>query len=91
MKRSEKINYLKENLFPLLSYIDPNTDVDESYQWSSGDRRYHISKCQIGGMTEVYARICENKKFYHTWMYQLPYQKGSVDFVDFEGWTCQVV
>lgn len=97
--RTEKIQFIKKELYPLKSYVNENTPEREQYEWVEGDINYYVRKDYFGDdkLLEVYIRILDIsnikriKTLGETYIYKLPYNKGSVDFVDIEDWTCQVL
>lgn len=103
MTKIQKINFIKNKLFPLISYVDTNSTSEELYEWADGNLCYHVNKSFISDtserspIVEIYARISEiknngrTKTLGYTWIYELPYGKGGVDFIDIDGWTCQIV
>lgn len=99
MRRSDKINFIRDRIYPLLTYIDPNSSEPEKYIWEDGDETIKIVKDFIpsdrypsSGLMEIYACIYGRRsKGLGTFIYQLPYDKGTVDFIDIDDWTFQVI
>ena len=100
MKRSEKINIIKDKLAPLLTKIDPNSPIPERYSFDTGNETYKIIKDFIQGnnntLMEVYATVIFNNtkkrpRGLGTFCYQLPYDKGNADFIDIGGWCFQII
>lgn len=97
ISKNDKINYIKENLLPLMSYIDINSPEAEKYEWIAGDLKYKIIKHTTPDPKlpfEIYISISGKKKTHgDCFVYKGDYDTGDLadEFFDFNDFKVQVI